>query len=149
MQVSDIIASLALIVAGASFWFQQKSDRKQLMVSNFLEYTKRYQEIIVHFPKEVVDENFNLSSFSENEQEEILRYMWMYFDLCYEEYSLYKLGYIDLDLWSIWESGIKSSFSRSAFQQSWHLIRGNTNYKSDLGFAKFIESILQSRLRRN
>lgn len=149
MQTSDIIASLALLISLLSIWLQKSSDRSQIMVGNFLEYTKRYQEIISHFPKEVVEENFDLTSTSEVDREKLLRYMWMYFDLCYEEYCLYKLGYIDRKLWTIWESGMKAAFSRPAFRQSWQLIIGNTSYKPDLGFIKFIESITQPHLKRN
>lgn len=145
MQMSEIIASIAVLISIFSLWIQNSSSRKQLMLSNFSDYTKRYQEIIIHFPKEVIEDSFNIDSFSEEEKEKILRYMWIYFDLCHEEFSLYKLGFIDSTLWSVWESGMQSAFSRPSFQICWGLISSNTNYKFHPSFVTFIEAKIQSK----
>lgn len=145
MQTSDIIALLALSISILSLWLQNSGSQKQIMLSNFLEYTQRYQEIISHFPKDVINQNFDITSMPENEQESLLRYMWMYFDLCYEEYQLHKLGFINSNLWKFWDIGMKSAFSRPAFQQSWYLIRDKTKYEPDLDFVKFVESSFKSQ----
>lgn len=148
MQTSDVIASIALVISILGVYLQSLSDRKQLMLSNFLDYTKRYQEIISHFPKEVIDEDFDLSSLSDDSRDNILRYMLMYFDLCYEEYSLYKLGFINLKLWELWESGIKSAFSRPAFKQSWQVVKPYTNHKDNSGFSSFVDSAMQVNFKK-
>ncbi|NEQ38434.1 MAG: hypothetical protein F6K40_20050 [Okeania sp. SIO3I5] len=70
--------------------------------------------------------------------------MWLYFDLCFEEYSLYHdLKLIDKKLWKIWESGIKASFNKPAFSQCWMIISQQTSYGSD--FEKFINAIISSQ----
>ena len=142
MQTSDLIASLALFISILSLWLQTISSNKQFMLSNFIEYTRRYQEIIIHFPKDLVNSEFDITLISESERENLLRYMWLYFDLCNEEYCLYKLGFINTQLWNIWELGMKSSFSRPAFQQCWEIISKNSNFESDLRFINFIESMI-------
>jgi len=57
-----------------------------------------------------------------------MRYMRAYIDLCFEEYTLNKKGFIDADLWSIWEGGMKTAFSKPAFKQAWRAVQGDTEY---------------------
>jgi hypothetical protein len=38
------------------------------------------------------------------------------------------MGFIDDDLWSIWEGGMKTAFSKTAFKQAWNAIREDTEY---------------------
>lgn len=137
MQTSDFIASIALIISLFSIWLQNKGVRQQLLVANISEYTKRYQEIFDRFPKSVLDENFDLNSLSEDDKDKLLRTMWIYFDLCNEEYILYhELNLIDEKLWKIWDSAMKFAFKRPAFYQCWNVILQNTSYPKS--FSKFV-----------
>lgn len=137
MQISDYIASIALVISLFSIWLQNQGNKKQLLVGNINEYTKRYQEIFEKLPKSILDENFDINTFSENEKEKILRAMCLYFDLCYEEYILYyELNLIEKKLWKFWESGMMSAFSRPSFYQCWKLIFNNSFYS--VSFSKFV-----------
>lgn len=137
MQISDFIALTALATSLFSIWLQNRGVRKQLLVTNISEYTKRYQEIFEKLPKSVIDENFDINTFSEDEREKIIRPMWLYFDLCYEEYILYhELHLIDKKLWKYWEKGMTSAFSRPSFHQCWKLIFNNSFYPRP--FSKFV-----------
>ena len=71
MQISDFIALTALATSLFSIWLQNRGVRKQLLVTNISEYTKRYQEIFEKLPKSVIDENFDINTFSEDEREKI------------------------------------------------------------------------------
>ncbi|MBD2770640.1 hypothetical protein [Iningainema tapete] len=148
LQLSDVIATLALITSLFSIWIQDRGVRKQLLVANVSEYTKRYQEIILNLPKSVIFDDFNLASLDMAEQDKILRYMWIYFDLCYEEYSIYNdLRLVNKTLWKRWKSGMQSSFDRPAFQQSWYLISQNTTYPRP--FVNFINSMIKNERVKN
>lgn len=141
---SDVIATIALVISLFSIWAQDKGVKKQLLVANIGEYTKRYQEIIWNLPESILSSNFDINYLDRAERIKILRYMWLYFDLCFEEYSLYhNLKLIDKKLWKIWESAIRASFSRPAFAQCWMIISQQTSYGS--GFEKFINSIISSQ----
>ena len=50
-----LIALVALIV-------QWSSLKKQMKLQNFMEYTKRYQEVILNFPESVNDDTFKLEN---------------------------------------------------------------------------------------
>lgn len=148
MELSDIVATLALVASLFSIWIQDRGVRKQLLVANVSEYTKRYQEIILNLPKSVVFKDFNFESLDVEEQDKILRYMWIYFDLCYEEFSIYyDLRLINKKLWERWKSGMVSSFSRPAFQQCWYLISYNTKYPSS--FVQFVNHIIKNDSTEN
>ncbi len=137
MQTSDILATIALVLSIGSIWFQDRGVRKQLMVSNISEYTKRYQEIAEKLPKIVLDNNFNLNSLSQDERENLLRIMWLYFDLCYEEYILfYELKLIDKNLWKHWEAAMVSALARPAFYQCWQIVHDESFYPKP--FSKFV-----------
>ena len=144
INTSDIIASLALAISILTYLSENRGIRKQLAITNICEYTKRYQEIIKNLPKEVLADDFNLSNFSDKKQEEILRYMWLYFDLCYEEYVLYyELKLVDKKVWKIWESGIRSALNRPSFIQCWNIINENTDYGKDKKFTHFMRAIIK------
>ncbi|NJN12445.1 MAG: hypothetical protein HC815_32580 [Richelia sp. RM1_1_1] len=135
--VSSLIASIALCISIFSIWLQNEGAQKQLLVANIGAYTKRYQEIFDRFPKSVLEDSFDLKSLSEDDKEKLLRPMWLYFDLCYEEYFLYyDLNLIDEKLWKIWETGMKSAFSRPAFFQCWNFVFNNSFYP--MPFSKFV-----------
>jgi hypothetical protein len=137
MVISDFISTTALIISIFSVWLQNKGVQKELLVSNISAYTKRYQEIFEKLPKSVLDENFDLNSLSEDDKEKLLRPMWLYFDLCYEEYMLYHdLNLINKKLWIHWETGMKSAFSRPAFYQCWNFVFDKSFYP--LSFSTFV-----------
>jgi len=145
ISITDTIASIALIVSFISIFLQRKDVNKQLTVTNICEYTKRYQEIIFGLPENVLDDKFDINSFSEKEKVRILRYMWLYFDLCYEEYNLYhNLKLINKKVWNMWELGIKTALCRPAFVVSWKIISRKTTYGNDDNFVKFINRIVNN-----
>ena len=140
--IGNLISTFAALVAIVGLICQSRSTRKQIKLQNFIEYTKRYQEIILNFPENINEENFTFDSLDKISKEKTMRYMRAYFDLCFEEYTLHEKGFIDNDLWSIWEGGMKFAFSKSAFQQAWKIIEKDTEFGG-----KF-EAFVQSQLKR-
>jgi hypothetical protein len=149
IQISDVIASAALIISIFSICYQNRGIHKQLLVANISEYTRRYQKIFEKFPKVIAEENFQLNKLSDDEQDYILRYMWLYFDLCYEEYTLrHTLKIVDYRLWELWKNAMISSFSRPAFYQCWQIIIKHSFYPNS--FYQFVDRQMKEKhvLRR-
>ncbi|WP_445630178.1 hypothetical protein [Nostoc sp. DSM 114167] len=150
MQTSDLIALIAVVISLYAVWMQNKGVQQQLLVANISAYTKRYQEIFEKLPKNILDENFDFGSLTEDEKEKLLRYVWLYFDLCYEEHMLYhELKLIDQKLWKLWEFGMTSAFKRPAFYQCWKYVFENSYYPRS--FNKFVSdkmSDMHNRGRR-
>ena len=140
MKTSDIIQlGIMLLTAGALF-FMIWNFRKQLQLNFFAEYTKRYQEIFLNFPESINQEDFDFEKLSEGERSKTLRYMRVYFDLCSEEYFLWKSGYIDKKTWKEWESGIKYAFSKIAFRLGWARVKMDSIFYKD--FSLFVKNCM-------
>jgi hypothetical protein len=137
--IGNLISSFTAVVAIIGLIYQSHTTRKQVKLQNFIEYTKRYQEIILNFPENINEQDFTFEAISSNEERnKTMRYMRAYFDLCFEEYTLHKKKFIDDDLWSIWNGGMKVAFSKPAFQKAWELILKDTKFGSD--FETFIHN---------
>lgn len=136
--IGNLISVFAALVAIGALIIQSSSTEKQVKLQNFIEYTKRYQEIILNFPETINESDFKLKELEKNEYINTMRYMRAYYDLCFEEYTLHDKKYIDEEFWSIWESGMKYAFSKSAFQQSWDIIKLDTQFGS--AFERFVEN---------
>lgn len=144
--VSIVAMTITMIVAIVSLVNSQKALSKELKAANervttqlehsremqekqarelfFAEYTKRYQDIILHMP---IDDN----------DRQMLKCLRLYFDLCSEEYHLYKKGLIDEDVWKLWGEGMQEAMKRQSFRDAWrnHL---SQSY-SDQSFIDFMQ----------
>jgi hypothetical protein len=132
--ITTLITAIALIIT-------IRNNNKQLRLNFFAEYTKRYQEIFLNFPGNINEENFRFEDLGTKEKDTTLRYLRAYFDLCSEEYFLWKNKNIEDKTWKEWESGIKNAFSKRAFIKGWELVNFDTIYYHD--FTTFVKKILK------
>ena len=95
-----------------------------------------FSEIILHFPENINDKGFTPDQ--DKKWDTTLRHMRVYFDLCYEEYSLKKD--IGRRHWEDWQHGIKSACSKPAFQLAWHKIQQDTHYSQN--YINWIDSFI-------
>ncbi len=71
-----------------------------------------------------------------------MRYMRAYFDLSFEEWHLNQRKLIDAETWKVWESGIKTALSKTAFSKAWLEIKKDTNFGQE--FEKLINNSLSN-----
>ncbi|UOE81543.1 hypothetical protein LTQ03_20755 [Vibrio splendidus] len=131
------VSIIALICQSRDTKKQLELQTQQLKLQNYMEYTKRYQEIILNFPESVNESSFKLSDLDQEVRDKTMRYMRVYFDLCFEEYDLQTRNMIDKDMWLVWEGGMKFAFSKPAFIQGWDIIKLDTEYNE--GFNALVE----------
>lgn len=129
----------ALATAGGVWvvWYQTGKISKQLKLQNFSDYTKRYQEIILHFPEDINNPQFVLAG--REDYNTTMRYMRAYFDICYEEWHLHSHSLMDDETWSVWRSGMKTAFSKPAFKQAWEIVRRDSQFGSE--FENFVAGL--------
>ena len=102
----------------------------------------------MNFPENINEEDFSFETLKPEIKEKTLRYMRAYFDLCSEEYFLWKNKYIDDKVWKEWKSGIEYAMSKTAFQEAWKdYIKINTIYYDN--FTKFINNILEKNIQKD
>jgi hypothetical protein len=107
-------------------WRQLKASQKQLTLSNYSEYTRRYSEIIALFPEDINESSFILDG--RGDYDKVMRVMRRYFDLSFEEFDLFNKRFIAPEIWKVWEGGIKAAMSKPAFQQAWEKIKQDTQF---------------------
>ena len=141
--IGIVVAFLTALVAIITLVIQSRSMRKQMKLQNYMEYTKRYQEIILNFPESINERSFVLDDLPSSEvRGKTMRYMRAYYDLCYEEFDLHRRKFIDEDIWQIWEAGMRTAFSKPAFQQAWGKIKQDSNFEQQF------EDFVAERMKR-
>jgi len=124
--VADIATAIGVfgVLAGIFYAAQTFKQQKEISQADFFaEYTKRYQDIILHFP-----ENWDAETIL---NEEVKRYLRLYFDLCSEEYFLYTEGKcLNKKFWNECEQGMKIIFNKTIVKNYWQE-RKNLKYNFD------------------
>lgn len=133
---STVATLLGVVVAAVAIRAQILKVNEQLMLQHFADYTKRYQEIILHFPEDINEESFVLSSRADYAP--TMRRMRAYFDLCFEEWYLNQRNFVDKDIWNVWKEGMRAAMSKPAFRQAWALIKKDSSF--GVPFQNYIES---------
>lgn len=115
----------------------------QRWISIYSEYTKRYSDIIKEFPENINEPSFSLDSLPSKKRAQTMRSMRLYFDLCYEEYSLYNTyKKIDEVIWKDWKEGIEAALSKKSFQEAWKVIEKDTLFSQTGDFNEFINELI-------
>jgi hypothetical protein len=135
---------VGVAVAFYTIYRQLDMMRKQMILQHFSDYTKRYQEIIQKFPEDVNTPDFQFDP-SRNDNDLTMRAMRAYFDLCFEEWYLWKREYLDKETWEIWKKGMITALSKQAFQTAWEKIKSDTEYGHD--FLNFVTRELLPKLK--
>jgi hypothetical protein len=129
----DAIGSVANVIMAAASVFglyfiyrqlerlakQEGLQNAELKLSHYSEYTKRYQDILLNLPSDVGTAEFRISRLNSAAKEKVLVQMRAYFDLCYEEWDLYKREMIDESSWAVWNDGMHNTLRRPAFREAW------------------------------
>ena len=101
--ISAIAAIVAIIVA-------HKNNKRQMQISMFAEFTRRYQEIMLHIRK----------------GEDTKYYQALYIDLCSEEFFIHNAGYLPKGVWKIWREGMTHEIN-DAYIDIWQDDKNNYN----------------------
>lgn len=141
--IAIVVSILTLVIAAGALVVTIRQFKKQLHLNFFSDYTKRYQEIILNLPLGVDGDGFKISDQPEDVRDKTLRYMRAYFDLCSEEYFLWRNGDLDKKTWKEWEAGIMLAFSKPAFKEAWETLNLDTIYYSQ--FSDYVSEIIPTQ----
>ena len=130
---------IALVLAFPSFilsiWNVTRTNNlidRNHKIDIFTTCTHRYHDIILQMPEEMLDEQIKQLTPS------ILKHCMLYFDLCSEEFQLYKKDKkIDDDTWGKWTEGMKKNINNNdLYKDAW--IKLYNHYNKD--FRDFIDT---------
>jgi hypothetical protein len=136
--VFNLFSSAFTIIIVVVMIVQYVLMRRQIRLTLYAEYTKRYQEIAYRFPLDIFNSEFTYKKHKDQE-EEILRNMRVYFDLCSEEYFLRRK--LEKKVWAEWEKGMKVAFECPAFKIAWERFNTvNDDYFDE--FKMYVNSVI-------
>lgn len=128
LNASDCIQLGILLVAVFTMLFSQYNIVQQNKLMIFSEYTRRYQEIFLNMPDDIYDGTAKVD-------ERTKRHIRLYFDLCSEEYHLWKKHTISKNIWRIWVKGMRISLRSAIYRTAWDNLK--TEY--DENFRNYFE----------
>ena len=109
--IATIIATIATL--GIGIWVYYRQMNAQI----YLEYTKRYDQIMRDFPSEV---RFNLEgALNDVDRVFVLRYL----NLCSEEFYMQDAGYLSKRIWRIWEKEMERTLQSPLVLSEWEALR--------------------------
>ena len=130
MVLSDIIALLALLVSVTSLVLSWRTSNKHSELYGFYEFTRRFQEIVLHLYPDTKDKTYHK----------------LYFDLCNEEFYMSENNKLPSDIWDSWISEMKIIMTEKDILESWQKLKDNYDEK----FKEFFEKIItQSITNKN
>jgi hypothetical protein len=97
--------------------------RRQCNVQVFLEYTKRYADIMNMFPSEGRKARLDLFGDPPPESDELSLSVLRYLNLCSEEFYLCKKKYLSSHVWRIWEAELKRTLGSTLVVREWARLR--------------------------
>jgi hypothetical protein len=113
---------VSIILNKQTLKYSRKLAKSQSVVNIFVTYTQRFMELEKERP------NFEICG-----NDKVDSYMTQYFNLCSEEYYLFKKNYIEKDVWKFWKEGMHQEMNEKFHQSEWEKL--NAKYNED--FRKF------------
>ena len=102
---------------------RQRSERLQF----YAYFWNRFDRLLDAFPLRVFEPDFTLD---EAEDEEALMVnMRSYFNLCAQEYFMYRQGVIEEEIWHNWEVGLIHCMSLPAFREAYFKLNAMSAYR--------------------
>ena len=127
--ITSVLSIMAILTTLYVSMRENRQLREQTRNDFFEKYTKRYQDIILAMPDDIYNGTAELDG-------KTLKYVQLYFDLCNEEYYLYKRGDIPEDIWTNWFGGmVIMTTSHALFANCWDKLKAQ--YNSD--FCSFFD----------
>ena len=122
--ITSLIAIGSLILCVYNLIETKRLKQRELQLSFFSEYTKRYQDIMLNLYRKDMHSK---------------EYIRLYLDLCSEEYYLYEQRCLPNDIWDMWLDGMKMIMKQVDFQTEW---KKSTGYYNDDFWQFFNKEVL-------
>ena len=130
--ISVVVAAVGLIVGVVVY-------RRQMNAQLFLEYTRRYEQIMESFP---TDARLSLNEKLPKSSRELTFCVLKYLNLSSEEFYLRRKHYLSKPIWSIWEKELKRTLRSPLLRREWGKLRNE--FESYPTFSRYVEETQRS-----
>jgi hypothetical protein len=132
----DILAAVGPVLAAVSILIGVYVFRRQMNAQLFVEYTKRYEQVMLSYPEGLRDTRLDSMGVPPPESPELTVAILRYLNLCSEEFYLWERGYLSGDIWRIWESEIRRTLASPLYRREWRKVQAE--FASYGEFAKYV-----------
>lgn len=137
--IVEIVTLFSVVIAAVGLYWGVRVYRSQMNAQLLLEYTKRFDKIMESFPNSPNKTMFFTNGAVREESDEITTVVFRYLNMCFEEYYLFKNGYLSKKIWSIWEAKMIRTINSPLVRREWTKLRVEFSTYSD--FSKYIDNI--------
>ncbi|MGH7256480.1 MAG: hypothetical protein ACREI3_11960 [Nitrospirales bacterium] len=136
MQVLTLVA-VAIAAAGLVNW--NILCRRQTNAQVFMEYSRRYEQIMSTFPQESRTTRFRFEGEPPQESDALSFAVLRYLNLCSEEYYLWKRNYLATEIWRIWEAELARTLKSPLIRREWKKLK--EEFQAFPEFLAYVESV--------
>lgn len=126
---------LSMVFGVVAFFWGIRSYNRQMNAQVFIEYTKRFDEIMQSFAWAA---RLNSDQAALEPNNEVSVSVLRYLNLCSEEYYLRKSGYLSKEVWGIWEAELKRTLRTPLFRQEW--LKLSNEFQAYPDFRSYVET---------
>ena len=117
--VVQIATVVSIVIGIVAFFYGVKVYAKQMNAQVFLEYTRRYEDIMKSFPKAAWGARLDSEVALPDPSDELSTCVLRYLNLCSEEYYLFRGKYLSKAVWGIWEREIARTLRVPLLRREW------------------------------
>jgi hypothetical protein len=128
----EFVTPLSAIVGAASLYLGFRVYRRQMNARMFLEYTKRYGEVMASFPEDAHGARLDLYGDPPAASTDISMAVLRYLNLCSEEFYLMRRGYLARGVWRIWEDELQRTLRSPLVRREWPSLKREFSSFSEL-----------------
>ena len=139
IQIATLVSGIASLAGIAGLIATIVIYKRQMTAMMFLEYTKRYEEIVDSFPANAWAYRLNSAEDLPVTSPELTKSILKYLNICCEEYTLSQKGYLAKDIWSMWEGIVKRVLRSPLFRREWPTLA--VEFESYPEFSKYVEAV--------
>jgi len=136
--IGSLAAAISIVVGVVVF-------RRQMNAQVFLEYTKRYEEIMSHLSQAAREARLDLDGDPPPTSPELSLAVLRYLNLCSEEFYLCRRRYLSTKIWKIWEAELRRTLRSPLFRREWNKL--HREFDSYPEFHDYVENTLREDAR--
>ena len=131
MRLADLMQWGTLFVGGIGIGVALINQRRQLNAQMFIEFSKRFEELLRLFPTEAWLANRRLNQELPPPSKEITECILYCLQYVADIYHLHRAGYISRRLWRLWEREIKRTLKGPLFVREWNAVAAEFSHDQD------------------
>ena len=131
MKLADVLQWGTLFVGGVGIGVALINQRRQLNAQMFIEFSKRFEELLRLFPTEAWLANRRPGQKLPPPSKEITECTLYCIQFVADVYHLHRAGYISNRLWRLWEREIKRTLKGPLFVREWSTVAVEFSHDKD------------------